>query len=77
MRILAAIGMAAVLFVVSPVSSFAQEVAGNAAVTGAGSTFAFPVITKWAAGYQRWKAGGGDYPVSNAGLEDPPTGTVA
>jgi phosphate transport system substrate-binding protein len=76
-RILAAIGMAAVLFVVSPVSSLrAQEVAGNAAVTGAGSTFAFPVIAKWAAGYQRWKAGGGDYPVSNSGLEDPPTGPV-
>jgi phosphate transport system substrate-binding protein len=52
----------------------AQEVAGNAAVTGAGSTFAFPIISKWAAGYQRWKAGGGDYPVSNSGLEDPPTG---
>jgi phosphate transport system substrate-binding protein len=76
-KIMAAVGMAAALLVAAPSTSlFAQEVAGNAAVTGAGSTFAFPVIAKWAAGYQRWKAGGGDYPVSNAGLEDPPTGPV-
>ena len=52
----------------------AQEVAGNAAVSGAGSTFAFPIIAKWAAGYQRWKAGGGDYQVSGGGLDDAPTG---
>ncbi|MDQ8726619.1 phosphate ABC transporter substrate-binding protein PstS [Bradyrhizobium sp. LHD-71] len=54
----------------------AQEIAGNAAVTGAGSTFAFPIISKWAVGYQRWKAGGGDYPAPNSGLEDPPAGPV-
>lgn len=76
MRSLAAIGMAAILLAVSPASLRAQEVAGNAAVMGAGSTFAFPVIAKWAAGYQRWKAGGGDYPISGAGLDDPPAGPV-
>lgn len=77
MKIIAAMGMAAALLVVAPSASLhAQESTGNAAVTGAGSTFAFPVIAKWAAGYQRWKAGGGDFPVSNSGLEDPPTGPV-
>jgi phosphate transport system substrate-binding protein len=58
----------------SAVPARAQEVAGNAAVSGAGSTFAFPIIAKWAAGYQRWKAGGGDYQVSGGGLDDAPTG---
>jgi phosphate transport system substrate-binding protein len=76
-KILAAIGMAGALFAASSAMPLrAQEVAGNAAVTGAGSTFAFPVMAKWAAGYQRWKAGGGDFPVANSGLEDPPTGPV-
>lgn len=77
MRFLAGLGIAAMLVAASSAAPLrAQEVAGNAAVTGAGSTFAFPIIAKWAAGYQRWKAGGGDFPVSNAGLEDPPTGPV-
>ena len=58
----------------SAVPARAQEVAGNAAVSGAGSTFAFPIIAKWAAGYQRWKAGGGDYQVSGGGLDDAMTG---
>ena len=45
---------------------------GDSGVTGAGSTFAYPVISKWSHGYQRWVAGGGDLPVANAGLEIPP-----
>ncbi len=35
---------------------------GGTGVTGAGSTFAYPVVSRWAQGYQRWVAGGGDYP---------------
>jgi phosphate transport system substrate-binding protein len=74
-RFLAGLGIAAMLLAATSATPLrAQEVAGNAAVSGAGSTFAFPIIAKWANGYQRWKAGGGDYPVANSGLEDPPTG---
>jgi phosphate transport system substrate-binding protein len=77
MRLLAGPCVALLLLAgVSTVPARAQEVAGNAAVTGAGSTFAFPIISRWAAGYQRWKAGGGDYPAANSGLDDPPTGPV-
>jgi phosphate transport system substrate-binding protein len=54
----------------------AQEVAGAAAVTGAGSTFAFPVVSRWSKGYQRWVAGGGDFAVTGGGLDDPPTGPL-
>ena len=52
----------------------AQEVMGTAAITGAGSSFAYPVISKWSKGYQNWVAGGADYPVPNSGLDDPPAG---
>ena len=47
---------------------------GTAAITGAGSSFAYPVISKWSKGYQNWVAGGADYPVPNSGLDDPPAG---
>lgn len=66
---IAAIVLAAVAM---PVRS--QEVLGDSSmVSGAGSTFAFPVLSRWAAGYQRFIAGGGVVPVAGAGLEDPPT----
>ena len=52
------------------------EVAGAAAVTGAGSTFAFPIVSKWSQGYQRWVGGGGDLPIAGSGLDDPPTKPV-
>ena len=51
----------------------AQEVAGRSALTGAGSTFAYPIVSKWSAGYRKWVAGGGDFPRGNSGLDDPPT----
>jgi phosphate transport system substrate-binding protein len=54
----------------------AQEVAGAAAVTGAGSSFAFPIVSRWAKAYQRWVAGGGDFPVTGGGLDDPPAAPV-
>lgn len=48
----------------------AQDVFGENVVRGAGSTFAFPVISKWASAYQRWLANGGDFPAANAGLDN-------
>jgi phosphate transport system substrate-binding protein len=50
----------------------AQDVMGTTAVVGAGSTFAYPLMSKWARSYQRWSAGGGDYATSGGGLDDPP-----
>jgi phosphate transport system substrate-binding protein len=54
----------------------AQEVTGSAAVTGAGSTFAYPLVSRWSKAYQRYVAGGGAFPSANAGLDDPPTGAA-
>jgi len=51
----------------------AQEVTGRAPVAGAGSTFAYPVVARWAKGYHRWVAGGGTIPIAGGGLDDPPS----
>jgi phosphate transport system substrate-binding protein len=73
MKLLAKLGIAVLTAAwIFPVN--AQDVMGDAAVTGAGSTFAFPVISKWSHGYRNWVAGGGDMPVANAGLESSPPG---
>ena len=53
----------------------AQEVLGGTEVVrGAGSSFAYPVISRWAHTYQRWLALGGDFPFFNSGLDDPQVG---
>ena len=54
----------------------AQEVTGRAPVVGTGSTFAYPVVSRWAKGYQRWVAGGGSIPIAGGGLDDPPSGPM-
>jgi phosphate transport system substrate-binding protein len=51
----------------------AQDVLGGDGITGAGSTFAYPILSRWAHGYRRWVAGGGDFPAAGAGLDDAPT----
>jgi phosphate transport system substrate-binding protein len=70
------LSLAAALAVAQPAQAGAQEVVGSADITGAGSTFAYPIIAKWAKGYQHFVAGGGDFPVAGAGLDDPPAGPV-
>lgn len=52
----------------------AQDVMGDAAVKGAGSTFVYPLITTWSHGYRDFVAGGSSLPVANAGLDTPPPG---
>ena len=56
LKLLAAI---AAIATISITSANTQEVVGSAAVTGAGSTFAYPIIARWSRGYQHWVAGGG------------------
>jgi phosphate transport system substrate-binding protein len=51
----------------------AQEVAGAAAVTGAGSTFAYPIVARWAKAYERWVSGTGGVVMAGTGLDEPPT----
>ena len=76
MRTLVVYGVVALLTGVSILPTRAQEVAGAAALTGAGSTFAYPIVSRWAKAYQKWLAGGGDFPITGSGLDDPPTAPV-
>jgi phosphate transport system substrate-binding protein len=66
----------AVALMLTQLPAKAQDVIGEDAVRGAGSTFAYPVISKWAQGYKRWLANGGDFPAANAGLDTPPPGAA-
>ena len=50
----------------------AQDVLGETGVRGAGSTFVYPVLSRWSREYRAALARGGDYPTANSGLEDPP-----
>jgi phosphate transport system substrate-binding protein len=65
--VLAICGVAAVL--VAP--GKADESLGQTGIKGAGSTFAYPVVSRWSVDYRTWLLGKGDFPVSNSGLEDP------
>jgi phosphate transport system substrate-binding protein len=72
---LATLIVAAVVAAAPAVPLKAQEVLGGTEVVrGAGSTFAYPVISRWAHTYQRWLALGGDFPFFNSGLDDPRVG---
>jgi phosphate transport system substrate-binding protein len=68
-------GLAAVA-IAAAVSTFpvvAQEVLGETGVKGAGSTFVYPVLSRWSREYREQLAHDRDFPRPNAGLEDPPS----
>jgi phosphate transport system substrate-binding protein len=68
-RRLAAVGFVTVA-AVSIFPAEAQEVLGETGVRGAGSTLVYPVLSKWSREYREQRARG-DFPTSNAGLDDP------
>lgn len=70
-RTLLCIGAATAAASAFPAS--AQEIN---AVSGAGSTFAWPIISRWSRAYRLAQTGSGDYPTVNSGLEDPPSGSA-
>jgi phosphate transport system substrate-binding protein len=45
-------------------------------VRGAGSTFAFPLITQWSQNYQVERAGGGDFVLQDSGVDYEPVGSL-
>lgn len=45
---------------------------GTTGIKGAGSTFAYPVLSMWSREYRTWLSRGGEFPAPNTGLEDPP-----
>lgn len=54
-----------------------QEVLGNTGgVRGAGSTFVYPVLSRWSVEYRQAVSRGGIAAVANSGLDDPPSSTA-
>ena len=74
-RHIAAIGIVAVACLAIPPAS-AQDVLGDTGIKGAGSTFVYPVLSTWSRAYRAAVARGGDFPMSNGGLEDPPASSA-
>lgn len=62
---------AAVLFTGAG-SAHGQDVLGETGITGAGSTFVYPVLSKWSQEYRLFLSRGGEFPSPDGGLEDPP-----
>jgi phosphate transport system substrate-binding protein len=54
----------------------AQDVLGETGTKGAGSTFVYPVLSRWSQEYRAWLARGGDYPVAEGSLDDPPASSA-
>jgi phosphate transport system substrate-binding protein len=54
----------------------AQDVLGDTGIKGAGSTFVYPVLSRWSREYRAALARGGDFPAANGGLEDPPASSA-
>ncbi len=71
----AAVVVAAVAVFSFP-SVTAQDVLGETGIKGAGSTFVYPVLSKWSREYRAALSRGGDYPAANSGLEDPPASSA-
>lgn len=74
-RRLVALGIAAVA-AVSMSQATGQEIIGATGIKGAGSTFAYPIVSKWSREYRLALAGSGDFPTANSGLDDPPASTA-
>ena len=73
MRTLAALGIAAILAAAPISAASAQEVMGSDSITGAGSTFAYPILSRWARGYQDFVAGRQGFAIAGSGLNDAPS----
>ena len=66
----------AAFMAVSILPAEAQDVLGETGIKGAGSSFVYPVLSRWSREYRSWLSRGGDFPVANAGLEDPPASSA-
>jgi phosphate transport system substrate-binding protein len=60
----------------SALPATAQEVLGETGIRGAGSTFLYPVLSRWSLAYRNWQSRGGEFPAPNAGLDDPPASSA-
>jgi phosphate transport system substrate-binding protein len=72
-RVVAGIATSLVLSI-GPV--LAQDALDGNGVRGAGSTFVYPVLSRWSREYRAAQLRGGEFPSANSGLEDPPATTA-
>jgi len=68
------VGLAVVTLAGSP-QVCAQETLGESGVKGAGSTFVYPVLSRWSRDYRAARARS-QYPVADGGLDDPTPSTM-
>ena len=54
----------------------AQDVLGDTGIKGAGSTFVYPLLSRWSREYRAAHARGNDHPGPDGGLDDPPATTA-
>ena len=74
MRSLALLGVAAVVFAAfSIVPAHAEQEIGGREITGAGSTFAYPIVSEWSRAYDRARFES-EYDGGGSGLDSPPAG---
>jgi phosphate transport system substrate-binding protein len=62
-----------VAIVAATVTAATQEILGETGVKGAGSSFIYPVLSRWSREYRAQLARGGDFPSPNSGLDDAPS----
>jgi phosphate transport system substrate-binding protein len=67
MRLLKALFLVGLALVTQVVSA---DSLGETGVHGAGSTFAYPLLSRWSSDYRTWTAQGGEYASAGSGLED-------
>jgi phosphate transport system substrate-binding protein len=72
-RLVAGIAVA-IAFSIAP--AIAQDTLGGTGVRGAGSTFVYPVLSRWSREYRAALVRGGDFPIANSGLDDPPASSA-
>ena len=54
----------------------AQDAIGSEGIRGAGSSFAYPLISRWSREFRAFQARGGEYPTPDGGLDDAPSTTA-
>jgi phosphate transport system substrate-binding protein len=62
--------LAALALLTSSARALAEDALGDSGVRGAGSTFAYPLLSRWSNEYRDWSAKGGAYAVPSGGLDD-------
>lgn len=70
-----ALSAASLLLTIHVLPAAAQDVLGGDGLKGAGSTFAYPLLSQWSREYRDWMSRGGDFAAAGDGLAGPSAST--